>query len=167
MRIYANISEVNPGTNVTITSTTGNGTLILGGSNSFSGALNLDVGSALLDYNQSNAPLIASTGSLIFNGGTIDFQGANSRTTTQTVAMSSFNAGTTQLIFDANNGGSLSTLNLGRLARSPGGCKHRCGGRNQRRPSLDSNIFRKRQRHSRRLDHRSAERVHRRTAQQL
>ena len=121
MRIYANISEVNPGTNVTITSTTGNGTLILGGSNSFTGALNLDVGSALLDYNQSNAPLIASTGSLIFNGGTIDFQGANSRTTTQTVAMSSFNAGTTQLIFDANNGGSLSTLNLGTLARSPGG----------------------------------------------
>src|SRR5581483_9273 len=119
IRIYADIGQVNPHTNVTLTTPNGVGSIILGGNNTFNGALNVMTGKFTADFTQKNGALIASDGSLIFNGGTMNLNG-NTSGTSQTVAMTTFNAGSTQFLFNSGGAITTSTFDLGALARNTG-----------------------------------------------
>ena len=118
IKVYADITESQPGTGVTLTAPTGAGTFILGGNNSFTGALNVQAPLVTFDYTVKNGQMIGSAGSLIFNGGTMNVNGSTSGTS-QAVAQTVFNAGSTQFIF-TNPSINAATFNFGAISRSVG-----------------------------------------------
>jgi autotransporter-associated beta strand protein len=90
----------------------GAGTLILTGSNTFTGAIASNSGRLLLDY--SNNDVLSTANALTLGGGTLEFKGAASGTTTETLGAVTV-TGTTGMssIVLNNNGGSGVNLTLG------------------------------------------------------
>jgi len=92
-------------------SKSGVGTLVLGGTNLYTGVTTLNQGTLVLDKSLNSGSMpIANT--LTFAGGGFTLKGAASGTSSQTLGNPTFNSGANKITIDSN-GGSGTTLNLG------------------------------------------------------
>ena len=95
---------------------TGGGTLMLQGSNSFTGGETVAQSTLTLDYTEQNSNLISSAGMLTLNGGTLNILGNTSSTFTQSTGTLTLGAGASQI----NEVSGAATLVLGTITRSAG-----------------------------------------------
>ncbi len=91
-------------------SKSGVGTLVLGGTNLYTGTTTLNQGTLVLD--KSLGGTLTSTNTLTFAGGGFTLKGAASGTSSQTLGNPTFNSGANKITIDSN-GGSGTTLTLG------------------------------------------------------
>lgn len=102
----------------------GVGTLTLNGTatNTFTGALNVNAGSVVLDFSNiaASTNLLTASNTLAFSGGNLSIKGKATSTTTQTLGAVTVNAGGGTLLVNPN-GGTSTTLALGTLASTAAG----------------------------------------------
>ena len=115
---------VDTGTGLVALTKIGNGTQTLNGSisNTFSGGLNLNGGTLLLDNVNMATPtdLVGNTNAPSLSGGTLSVKGKSTLATSQTLGNVTVNAGGGQIIGD-KNGGASNTITLGTLVTSAAG----------------------------------------------
>ncbi|MEI6033500.1 MAG: autotransporter-associated beta strand repeat-containing protein [Verrucomicrobiae bacterium] len=99
------------GTTTNSLSKSGAGTLVLGGTNLYTGVTTLNQGMLVLDKSLNSGSLSANN-TLTFAGGGFTLKGAASGTSSQTLGNATFQAGANKIIIDSN-GGSGTTLTLG------------------------------------------------------
>ena len=102
----------------------GSGTLTLNGSavNTFTGSLNVNGGTLLLDFANRATPtnLINSGNALSLSGGTLSIKGKSTGTTSQTLGNVTVNAGGGRILGD-KNGGTSTTIALGTITANTAG----------------------------------------------
>jgi autotransporter-associated beta strand protein len=104
----------------------GSGTLVLCGSNTYSGLTSVNGGSLKLDFSQAGAPTsgivnnLAIASSLALGGGTLALQGKASTINSQQFASLSVNPGASAIVLTAGTSGQL-LLNTGSISGLPGG----------------------------------------------
>jgi autotransporter-associated beta strand protein len=98
----------------------GNGTLVLGGSDTYSGITSVSGGTMTLDFTQTGAPTnnILSTASTLALGGGSTLNVIGKTTNTQSVTTNPLLGGSNLTL---TNGTGVLTVNLGTITRSPGG----------------------------------------------
>ena len=100
----------------------GTGTLTLQGLNTFTGGLELNAGGVTLDFTTNASNILASTGSVNLNGGTLTLLGKSAATDTQTITgagLLTVAAGGSKVVFNQNSATGL-LLSVGNLARNTG-----------------------------------------------
>lgn len=101
-------------------SKTRNGTLVLAGSNTYTGATTIAEGVVRLDYRNNIDSKISSTGALTMNGGTLELVGNASTAVTQAAGAYTVGQGANRIIVN-DNGGPGMTLTLGALTATAAG----------------------------------------------